>query len=623
MLEKKLLDLPKLLDICAIYGHENQDLTRSLVMNALKAQPGIHDGLTAVLFHFLHIVHTMHQRCSSSLEALSSSGGLEEHGSSQLHADFLEVMDFINDAIASMDAFVSVYKPAAVIFSCPVEMSYGNEELLIALARLHDSLLPSLQRGFQMIVAARGGLQNAFGVLTDVAVSLKMLSVRIANLGWRLLDICHLSNEMFDGSFSLPAATKMFPANVEDPVVRADILIQTFRDVNGVAQPVPENQNRVTFLQNIEKNCKIMSRLENLRDNGWIFLDDEQFQFLSGIMHPLKPIIKNQPSAQILASNKLQTDEDAAIIESKISQIRDLFPDYGKGFLSACLEVYNQNPEEVIQRILEGTLHEDLQSLDTSLEKIPQPKSSSSLGRNDKGKGKVSEFTALPSADVAGVDKKQQTQGASFSSSSSVGRYTRKPKNDLPDSETLNSKDERDSAKTAALVSQYEYEDEYDDSFDDLGLSVVESGLEETEILGDRISSNMSLETQTESPAQHGFNSKWGSRKKPQFFVKDGKNYSYKIAGSVAVANYNEASLVNQAQKELIHGLGRGGNLPLGAVKKLTESSEEQDDQPDVSEMAGRGSRGNSRGRGRRGGGRSHYKKDQAFKKHFSGLGGY
>jgi hypothetical protein len=29
--DKKLLDLPKLLDICAIYGHENAELTKSLV----------------------------------------------------------------------------------------------------------------------------------------------------------------------------------------------------------------------------------------------------------------------------------------------------------------------------------------------------------------------------------------------------------------------------------------------------------------------------------------------------------------------------------------------------------------------------------------------------------------
>ena len=29
--EKKLLDLPKLLDICSIYGHENEELTGLLV----------------------------------------------------------------------------------------------------------------------------------------------------------------------------------------------------------------------------------------------------------------------------------------------------------------------------------------------------------------------------------------------------------------------------------------------------------------------------------------------------------------------------------------------------------------------------------------------------------------
>lgn len=33
--EKKLLDLPKLLDICAIYAHENDDLTRLLVLTSL------------------------------------------------------------------------------------------------------------------------------------------------------------------------------------------------------------------------------------------------------------------------------------------------------------------------------------------------------------------------------------------------------------------------------------------------------------------------------------------------------------------------------------------------------------------------------------------------------------
>ncbi|KAE8731317.1 Nucleic acid binding, putative isoform 1 [Hibiscus syriacus] len=364
-----------------------------------------HDNLTGVLFHFLSIVYTMHERCSTSLEVLLSSGNHGDDGFDHLHADFLEVMDFINDAIVAMDAFVTAYRPAAIFFSCPVEMSHGNEELLTTLSH-----------------------------------------------------ICYLSDEVFLDAHPIPTATKMFPGT--------------------------ENEKHDTFLKNLEKNCNLMRKLENLQNTGWLFMEDEQFQYLSGItMYLTKGIAKEQtPKPPIPASG-----------QAKICM----------------LEVYNQNPEEVIQRILEGTLHGDFQALDTSLETMPEPKSASTLSRNDKGKGKMVD-----------TDK--------------VGRFIRKSKDDSPDSATLDAGDENDSLR------------------------------------------------------------KWGIRKKPQYYVKDGKNYSYKVAGSVAVANANEASLVTQAQGEMIHGLGRGGNLPLGAVKKLMDR-EEQTSQPDISETGGREHTRNSR----------------------------
>ncbi|PSS19709.1 Activating signal cointegrator 1 complex subunit like [Actinidia chinensis var. chinensis] len=623
--EKKLFDMPKLLDICAIYGHENEDLTRSLVVNAMNALPGIHDNFTAALSHFLKIVLTMHQRCSASLEVLFSSHVHEDHGSSQLHADYLEVMDFINDAIVSMDAFVSAYKPAAVFFACPVEMSFGNEDLLGTLARLHDSLLPSLLCGFRIIfTAGEDRLQGTSGdMLSMVTLSLKMLSTRIVNFGWKLLDVCYLSFEVFESDFPLPAVTKMFPANIEDPAIRSDILVQTFREISEGYSHVQDSQSRGTFLQNLEKNHKVMERIEFLQSTVWILMDDEQFQYLSGIMkHPSGTNTKEMPCVPISqTSTNMQVDEDVAIVESKISQIKDLFPDYGKGFLSACLEVYNQNPEDVIQRILEGTLHEDLRSLDTSLDSIPPPKSTS-MSRDDKGKGKLCKPIPPPSTNAASTIREQQTKGSSSSSLSSVGRFVRKSTLTSPDSNTLDSRDEKNLAKTAVLISQLEYEDEYEDSFDDLGFNVADAGVEESETLGERMRSNRvkPWETETGSSAPSD-SSKWNSRKKPQFYVKDGKNYSYKVADSVAVANYNEAAIVNQAQRELIHGLGRGGNLPLGAVKKLMESNEEGEDESDVTEDGGRGNRG--RGRGRRGGGRNNYRKDQAMKKHFAGVTGH
>eukprot|EP00258_Populus_trichocarpa_P025473 XP_024441492.1 activating signal cointegrator 1 complex subunit 2 isoform X4 [Populus trichocarpa] len=622
--EKKLLDLPKLLDICSIYGHENEELTGLLV--------------------------------------LLSAGSHEDHRSSPLLTDYLEVMDFINDAIVSMDAFVTAYESAAVFFSCPVEMSHGNEEMLITLARLHDTLIPALQRGFRVILT--GGDDR---MILNVAVSLKMLSMRLSKFGWKLLDTCYLSDRVFEDHLPIPHVTKMFPAKVEDPVIRTDILIQTFREINGVLLAAQENQSKVSFLQNLDRNHHVMSRLQSLQNAGWIFMDDEQLQYLSGIMASnLKGTIKDSPAfPTATASNKVQMGEDVAIMESKISQIKDLFPDYGKGFLAACLEAYNHNPEEVIQRILEGTLHEDLRCLDTSSETMPLPKAASTVGKKDKGKGKLVESTLPSTTSLHSVNpvvpvEQRQVEGPSVSSSSTTGRFVRKP-NDIPGHYTTDTRDHKDTARMAALISQYEYEDEYDDSFDDLGFSVADSGVEENELLGNRINSNSGISsgTKTETSAQNSPNTKWGSRKKPQYYVKDGKNYSYKVAGSVAVANANEASLINQVHGEQIHGLGRGGNIPLGATKyqekdrdqsdepemegrgntgnyrgrpwgrgsrgggRLRESNDVQDNQSDGSEIQGRESTPNHRGRGRGRGSNHNYRKDRAMNKHFSGLSGF
>lgn len=427
----------------------------------------------------------------------------------------------------------------------------------------------------------------------------------------------------------------MFPASVEDSLIRAEILIQTFKEIAAVPQHAQGKHYKGTYLQDIDKRHQIMQRIQSLQSRGWLLIDDEQYQYLAGMMtHPMASVSKKLLTAQTSTkSDGLQNEEDAAIAESMISQVKDIFPDYGKGFIFACLEAYDHNPEEVIQRILEGTLHEDLKTMDTSMETIP-PKSAPLPAKKDKGKGILVESTTATSNKVPPPRKPRPEVTTSSSSStspslsSSVGRFVRKPKDGQADNDMLDSKDDKHMEKTAALLSQYEYEDEYDDSFDDLGMT-VESGVETTEVLGERMRSSMGISSS--QGGSQSSSSKWGSKKKPQFYVKDGKNYSYKVEGAIAVADQKQASLVNEAQKEMIHGLGRGGNLPMGALRRLEEEHEEREgeENSEPSEVEGGGIAGRGRGRGRgrggsRGGGRSnHYRKDRALKKHMAGVGGF
>ncbi|XP_047089748.1 activating signal cointegrator 1 complex subunit 2-like [Lolium rigidum] len=572
--EKRLLDLPKLLDICAIYGHDNGKLTSSLVINAITVHPNVLDDINIVLRQFLDIFHTMQERCMKSLQDLSSPEP-NDSGYTQLQKDFSEVLDFVNDAIISLDAFVDAYQPAALLLCTSFEAGDGVEELLNTLARLHDFLLPSLLQGFQVMSSSQSnGETSSDSIVTDIVLGIRMLSKRAVVFGWRLLEFCYLNDQLKEHHIQT-SSTKMFPAKVEDPMIRGEIIIQKLKDINAEATYSSQVNPGKTFLQALQKDFQLISRIGDIRNKEWIYMEHEDFQFISRLCGSTVTSWNSVSDLPVSShgGELQQKDEEAAVIESKISQIRDLLPHCGKGFLAVCLEAYNQNPEEVIQRILDGTLHQDLLALDTSLEEMPQQKHAPSVGK-DKGKGilvesmpnitnkpytleaqssSVSSASKAPTSSVALVSSSSKAPTSSVSSVPQ-GRFTRKSNDDLPDSTILDSRKAKDAVKSAVLESQYEYEDEYDDSFDDLGFSVVESSYEETDGAND-------VESSSSGP-------RWASQKKPQFYVKDGKNYSYKVTGSVAVSNAREAAVLNQTQKDTIHGLGRGGNVPMGVPNR-------------------------------------------------------
>lgn len=146
--------------------------------------------------------------------------------------------------------------------------------MLTTLARLHDSFLPSLLRGLNITLGAAEDRNKEISsdLLSNAFISLKMLAMRIAKFGWRLLYFCYLSDEAFENMSSLPVSMKMFPANVEDPIVRADILIQTIRDLTVDQTDGPGTRTWGTFIQEIEKNHKMTSRIELLRNTGKIYV---------------------------------------------------------------------------------------------------------------------------------------------------------------------------------------------------------------------------------------------------------------------------------------------------------------------------------------------------------------
>lgn len=133
--------------------------------------------------------------------------------------------------------------------------------------KLHDSLLPSLQKGLRYIYSSED-ISLGDGIKSASSINLKLLAFRLLEFGWKLLDTCYLRNDVFEEKLDLPPSVKIFPAKVDDPVIRADIIIQAFREISNLSHKVLESQNQRTFLQEVDRSFGVISRLRNLRSSG-------------------------------------------------------------------------------------------------------------------------------------------------------------------------------------------------------------------------------------------------------------------------------------------------------------------------------------------------------------------
>ena len=125
-------------------------------------------------------------------------------------------------------------------------------------------------------------------------------------------------------------------------------------------------------------------------------------------------VIARRPAAPASCLNPLSADHSNSCLSAVfLSQVKDLLPDFGDGYVAACLQQLGGSPERVLNALLEGSLPPQLAQLDTQLSFAAwQAAAPTAAGASagDGGKGKApavptydSEFpAALPGAGPSG-----------------------------------------------------------------------------------------------------------------------------------------------------------------------------------------------------------------------------
>ncbi|GIL51207.1 hypothetical protein Vafri_7281, partial [Volvox africanus] len=517
-----LLDIPKLMDVAVLYGAHNPELTRKFLSQVFDLQPRYSDDLAALAPLLVGNLAEVVGRCMAVGDRALKSGP----AAAAAHVKELrDAMDYLRDAILTLTAFVACYSPAATALLQP-----DHGALLCTLASAHDRLLPLLARVFSQPTAqlpkqqsGKGGSAEQGAAAAgsgnggnDTQGKLSQVAAGLRRLGYLLL----LSNSCR----TVPQGGRRENKSVQQvSEVRGNELMSLLMAVSsaGVAggdggRDEGNSGAAGGFLGLINRESHLDSQIASAILEGTLALDDAQFDYLLALtggdprvmdrvrnqhrqMGPSSvssPSIGGGPGAKPGPSGSAGagpsgsgagTSDPAAAARraSLISQIKDLLPDFGDGFLAACLEAMDMDPEKVINALLEDKVPPHLAKMDRKLATWGGPvaqagagPSSSEMAAGSSGAlAAMSSWnslvglasTSISSAAAGSTAKGASSSGAGFwrtaagggGGSGSLHRGTLK---------VLDRVDKEVRSLTSRLGDelQWEYDDEYDDSFDDL-----------------------------------------------------------------------------------------------------------------------------------------------------------
>ncbi|KAL4799783.1 hypothetical protein BDV19DRAFT_354780 [Aspergillus venezuelensis] len=223
----------------------------------------------------------------------------------------------------------------------------------IANVRLLTILASSLPASGHVLMAGSDFLDT----LTEAYSAHKMEDIRkslVANIYVGLTSLLKGSKPnlslLLDQLFSLKASAgvgtpkmKKEPTLLSDIICSSDLLTRLERYLTG--WPQKRGQDLVTSLRAYQ---------------------NESRSFHHRYQKPKKRIDKGKGRASDLPA----TEEVHAHRMSLITQIQDLFPDLGSGYIVRLLDHYGDNPETIISHLLDASIPPELLSLDTS-EQLP------------------------------------------------------------------------------------------------------------------------------------------------------------------------------------------------------------------------------------------------------------
>uniref|UniRef100_A0A8C9I3H6 Activating signal cointegrator 1 complex subunit 2 n=2 Tax=Piliocolobus tephrosceles TaxID=591936 RepID=A0A8C9I3H6_9PRIM len=344
-----LFDIPKILDLCVLFGKGNSPLLQKMIGNIFTQQPSYYNDLDETLPTILQVFSNILQHCGLQGDGASTTPQkLEERGrltpSDMPLLELKDIVLYLCDTCTTLWAFLDIFPLACQTF------------------QKHDFCYRLLGDLWQRLSHSRKKLIEIFHIILNQICLLPILESSCDNIQGFIEEFLQIFSSLLQEKRFLRDYDALFP-------VAEDIsLLQQ-------ASSVLDETRTAYILQAVESAWEGVDRRKATDAKDPLVTEEP-----NGVAVMAEAV--SQASSHQENSEEEECMGAAAAVgpavcgvelDSLISQVKDLLPDLGEGFILACLEYYHYDPEQVINNILEERLAPTLSQLDRNLDREMKP----------------------------------------------------------------------------------------------------------------------------------------------------------------------------------------------------------------------------------------------------------
>ncbi|XP_073696359.1 activating signal cointegrator 1 complex subunit 2 [Garra rufa] len=371
-----LFDIPKILDLCVLFGKGNSQLLHKMIENIFTQQPSYYGDLNETIPSIIQVFDTILHKCGIQSEDTGTSQPLKLNANKCLTAmtmpeeELADLVSYMCDTCTTIHSFLDIFPEACSTFK--------EHNFLNRLSSFYEMAVPDLEK----------------------AVKKRNFNKSLQEDIWRR--ISHSRKKMVEIAHLLLQHTCLQPIleGSENMVSYVEDLLQNFTAFLQEKRFLADYDEQFPLADDISLLQQAFPHLDDTRtsyllqgvDSAWEFVGKKR-SFPSSANHSAGAMSKTgrdltasqKEGAGVLGDREelrgaeAMTDiprkgDNGAVctvsageLESLLSHIRDLFPDLGEGFILACLEEYGYNSELVINNILEDNLSPSLDKLDRAM----------------------------------------------------------------------------------------------------------------------------------------------------------------------------------------------------------------------------------------------------------------